>query len=169
MFKLLLIASVDICHLYLFHIISLINPDFRLVNNLISSSLDEVTTGTYNLQSFIANVAPVGCAFTIGGPASACTSCKLVITQFLFHFNFKDTSQLINGMFNALQKLLKYFNGTANSTCCLPTLFASCPTVPAAILYVLPVILFLYLKALELTTLLFKKLSRLLSLLNSSL
>ena len=59
MFKLLLTASVDICHLYLFHIISLVNPDFKLVNNLISSSLDKVTTGIYSLQSFIASAAPV--------------------------------------------------------------------------------------------------------------
>ena len=48
MFRLLLIASVVICDLYLFHIISLLNPDFKLVNNLISSSLDKVTTGMYN-------------------------------------------------------------------------------------------------------------------------
>ena len=115
MFKLLLIASVVICDLYLFHIISLVNPDFKLVNNLISSSLDKVTTGMYNLQSLIARLASVGVAFTAGGPASICTSYKLVITQFLFHFNSKDTSQLINGIFNALQKLPKYFNGIANS------------------------------------------------------
>ena len=57
MFKLLLIASVVICDLYLFHVISLVNPDFKLGNNLISSSLDKVTTGMYNLQSFIASVA----------------------------------------------------------------------------------------------------------------
>ena len=62
MFKLLLAASVDICDLYLFRFISLVNPDFKLVNNLISSSLDKVTTGTYNLQSFIVNVASVGAA-----------------------------------------------------------------------------------------------------------
>ena len=62
MFKLLLIASVDICDLYLFHIISLGIPDFKLVNSLISSSLDKVTTGIYNLQSFIVSVAPVGAA-----------------------------------------------------------------------------------------------------------
>ena len=62
MFKLLLIASVVICDLHLFHIISLVNPAFKLVNNLISSSLDKVTIGTYNLQSFIASVAPVGAA-----------------------------------------------------------------------------------------------------------
>ena len=50
MFKLLLTASVVICDLYLFHINSLLNPDFKLVNNLISSYLDKVTTGMYNLQ-----------------------------------------------------------------------------------------------------------------------
>ena len=60
MFKLLLVASVVICDLYLFYSISLVNPDFKLVNNLISSSLDKVTTGMYNLQSFIATIAPVG-------------------------------------------------------------------------------------------------------------
>ena len=60
MFKLLLAAFVVICDLYLFHVISLVNPDFKLVNNLISSSLDKVTTGIYKLQSFIASVAPVG-------------------------------------------------------------------------------------------------------------
>ena len=62
MFKLLLIASVDICDLYLFHSISLVNPDLKLVISLISSSLDQVTTGMYNLQSFIVSVAPVGAA-----------------------------------------------------------------------------------------------------------
>ena len=102
MVKLLLIASVVICDLYLFYIISLVNPDFNLVNNLISSSLDKVTTGTYNLQSFIAIVAPVVFPFTTGGPASTCLCSKLVITQFLFHFSSKNTSQLINGMFNVL-------------------------------------------------------------------
>ena len=57
MFKLLLIASVVICDLYLFHSISFVNPDFELVNNLISSSLDKVTAGTYNLQPVILSVA----------------------------------------------------------------------------------------------------------------
>ena len=169
MFKLLLIASVAICDLHLFHIISLLNPDFKLVNNLILSSLDKVTTGTYNLQSFIASVGPVAFPFTTGGPAFTCLCSKLVIMQFLFHFSSKDTSQLINGMFNALQKLPKYYNGIANSTSCLPTLFASCPAVPAATLYVLPVILFLYLKVLELTTFVIGNSLGLLSSLNSSL
>ena len=112
MFKLLLIASVDICDLYLFHIISLVNPDFVLF-----------TTGRYNLQSFIASVAPVGAA--VFSPSTFCPVSSLVITEFLFHFNSKDTSQLINGIFNALQKLPKYFNGMANSKSLLPDLFAS--------------------------------------------
>ena len=60
MFKLLLAASVDICDLYLFHFVSLVNPDFKLVNSLISSFLDKVTTGMYNLQSVILSVALVG-------------------------------------------------------------------------------------------------------------
>ena len=116
MFRLLLAASVDICDLYLFHIIYLLNPDFKLVNSLISSSLDKVTTDTYKLQSFIANVAPIGAlSLTIGGPTLITLFSKLVITQFLSHFNSKDTSQLINGIFNALQKLPTYFNGIANS------------------------------------------------------
>ena len=62
MFKLLLFASEDVCDLYLFYSISLVNPDFKLVNNLISSFLDKVTTDIYNLQSFIVIVAPVGAA-----------------------------------------------------------------------------------------------------------
>ena len=116
MFKLLLIASVVICDLYLFHVISLVNPDFKLVNDLISSFLDKVTTGTYNLQSFMARLAPVGGLSLAGVLAPAIALCyKLVIMQFLFHFNSKDTSQLINGIFNALQRLPKYFNGIANS------------------------------------------------------
>ena len=71
----------------------------------------------------IVSVAPVGAlSLTIGGPASTCLLSKLVITQLLLHFNSKDTSQLINGMFNALQKLPKYFNGIANSIFCVPFL-----------------------------------------------
>ena len=113
-------SSVEVCDLYLFHSISVVNPDFKLVNNLISSSLDNVTTGIYNLQSFIASVAPVGLSsLTTGGPASTCLSSKLVIMQFLPYFNSKDISQLI---FNALQKLPKYFNGIANSISCVPSL-----------------------------------------------
>ena len=79
MFKLLLIASVVICDLYLFHIISLLNPDFKLVNNLISSSLDKVTTGIYNLQSFIDNVAPAVRDNSPTGATLSINDCKLYI------------------------------------------------------------------------------------------
>ena len=92
-------------------------------NNLISSSLDKVTAGTYNLQSFIASVAPVGALSLLPPPMSL--SSKLVIMQFLSHFNSKNTSKLINGIFSALQKLPKYFNGIANSTSFVPFLFTS--------------------------------------------
>ena len=94
-----------------------------MVNNLKSSSLDKVTAGTYNLQLFIASVAPVGALPLLPPPMSLCS--KLVITQFLFYFNSKDTSQLLNGIFSALQKLPKYFNGIVNSTSCVPFLFTS--------------------------------------------
>ena len=123
MFKLLLTSSVVICNLYLFHIISLLNPDFKLVNNLISSSLYKVTTGTYNSHFFISCVVPVGALSLLPPPMSLCA--KLVIAQFLSHFNSKVTSQLINGIFNALQKLPKYFNGLANFIVFVPSLFAS--------------------------------------------
>ena len=124
MFKLLLVSSIVICDLYLFHIFFLLNHDFKLVNNLISSSLDKFTTSTYNLQSVIISVAPVGAlSLTTGGPASTCLRSKLVITQVLFYFSSKNTPQLINGIFSALEKLPKYFNGIANSISCVPFLF----------------------------------------------
>ena len=102
--------------------ISLLNPDFKLVNNLTSSSLDKVTTGTYNLQSSIAYDKPVGAS--VFPPSKFISRYILVITQFLFHFNSKYTSQLINGVFNALQKLPKYFNGIANIMLDVPDKFA---------------------------------------------
>ena len=123
MFKLLLTTSAVICDLYLFHIISLLNPDFKLINNLILSSLDKFTAGTYNLQSVIPSVVPVGALSLLPPPMSLCS--KLVIMEFLSHFNSKDTSQLISGIFSALQKLPKYFNGIANSTSWVPFLFTS--------------------------------------------
>ena len=93
MFKLLLIASVHLCGLYLFHSISLVNLDFKLVHSLISLSLDKVATGIYNLQSFMASVAPVGAPSLLSRLFSSITlHSKLVNTHFLFHFN----SKLIN-------------------------------------------------------------------------
>ena len=123
MLKLLLTASVVICDLYLFHISSLLNPDFRLVNNLIPSSLDKVTTGTYDSHLVIFSVGFVGAA--VFPPSKFNPVCSLVIMQFLFHFNSKNISQVINGIFNALQKLPKYFNNIADITFDVPALPSS--------------------------------------------
>ena len=66
---------------------------------------------------------------------SASRTVSSVIRQFEDQFKFKDTSQLIHGISNVLQKLFKCFNGTENSTAFV---FPS--------LVVFPVILVLYLK-----------------------
>ena len=72
------------------------------------------------------SVAPVAELSTLAGQAASISLFfKLVIMQFLSHFNSKDTSQLIKGIFNALQKLPKYFNGIANSISCVPSLTAT--------------------------------------------
>ena len=49
----------------------------------------------------------------------------VVITQLADQLKTKDTSQLINGMLSVLQKLLRYFNGTAISASFVPSLFTS--------------------------------------------
>ena len=85
--------------------------------------------------------------------------------QFSVHFNSKDTSKLIIGIFSALQKLPKYFNGIANSIFLVPNSLS-----PAVTLYLFPIILFLYLNVSELTSFLLAKLLGLSpSSLNSSL
>ena len=54
--------------MYLFHFIVLLNSDFNCSTNLLSFSADKVTTGTYNLQSVISNLALVGDSIAaIGG------------------------------------------------------------------------------------------------------
>ena len=70
----------------------------------------------------MASVAPVEAS--VFPPSKFISRCILVITQFLFHCNSRDTSQLINSIFNALQNLPKYFNGMASSTLFFPELFA---------------------------------------------
>ena len=50
-----------------------------MVNNLISSSLDKVTTGIYNLQSFIDNVAPAVRDNSPTGATLSINDCKLYI------------------------------------------------------------------------------------------
>ena len=78
-----------------------------------------MTTGTYNFVSFILNVTFVGLltAATAGSASgSASLVALLVITQFSDQVKIRFISQLINGISNVLQKLLKCFNGTTIST-----------------------------------------------------
>ena len=73
-----------------------------------SFSFDKVTTRTNNFVSVILNFAPDGA--TIAGSAAASTVISAK-TQFLDQVKMNSTSQLISGIFQLLQKLLKYFKG----------------------------------------------------------
>ena len=108
--------------------IVLLNPVFNCSKSLFSFSADRVTTGTYNFVSFIFNVAPVVLllAFT---PGAAFLVALLVTTQFSDQVKVKVASQLINGMFSILQKLLKYFSGTAISTSLVLLLSLNFPVI----------------------------------------
>ena len=86
----------------------------------------------YSSPSVILNVSPVG-AFIAGLSPSASLVFISAKTQFLVQV--KDTLRLINGICNVLQKLLRYFKGTENS---------SSFVFPSSAVF--PVILVLYLK-----------------------
>ena len=101
---------------YLFHFTVLLNPDINGSKSFLSFSLDKVTTGMYNFLSVIWNSNPVGGLFT------AVISAK---TQFFDQVKISSISQLINGIFEVLQKLLKCFSGITTSLSFLPTLVAS--------------------------------------------
>ena len=60
LFKLLFLVWLEISYLYLFHLIVLLNPVFYGSNNLFSSWVDKVTTGTCSFVSVIFYVAFVG-------------------------------------------------------------------------------------------------------------
>ena len=113
-------------YLYLLHFTVLLNPDFSCSKSFVSFSIDKVTTGTYNFVSVIWNSYPVG-AKIVGEsllfPASlAVISAK---TQFFDQVKISSISQLSNGIFKVLQKLLKCFNGTTISVSFLLTLSAT--------------------------------------------
>ena len=106
----------------------MLNPIFSCSKSLLSFSADKVTTETYNLQSVILKTTFVGLLIpATAGSASGSASlvALLVNTQFSDYVRFKVTSQLINGKFNDLKKLLKYFNGTTISTSSFSTLLPS--------------------------------------------
>ena len=82
-------------NLYLFHLMVLLNPAFNCSNNLLSSSVDRVTTGTYSFTSVITDVPPVGALVSgIGGLTLGLASCIVssVTTQFLDHVKIRFTS-----------------------------------------------------------------------------
>ena len=100
-------------------LIVLLKPHFNCSSRSALSWVDKVTTGTSSFVSVILNfVFPVA----------------VEITQFSDQVKMRLISQLINGISGVLQKLLKYFKGTAISTSFV---------FPAA--GVFPVILILYL------------------------
>ena len=80
-----------------------------------SFSFDKVKTGTYNFVSVVWNCNPVGGFFaTVISPKTQ-IFCQVIIGSI---------SQLINGILQVLQKLLKCFRGTTTSVSFLPALFA---------------------------------------------
>ena len=97
-------------------------------NNLLSSWIYKLTTGSYNLVSVIFNVTFVGlltAATAESASGSASLVALLVKTQFADHVKVKDTSQLISSISSVLQKLFKYFNGIKISTFSFSTLLPS--------------------------------------------
>ena len=81
--------------------IVLLNPAFNCSNNLLSSSVVKVTTGTYNFVSVILNVVFVGLlTAATAGSVSGSTSLfvLLVVTQFSDQVKIRFVSQLINGI-----------------------------------------------------------------------
>ena len=84
----------------------------------LSFSVYKVTNGTYNFVSLILNVAFVAATFTAGFPFETFAALSSVaaivsllvllnITQFVDQFKISSISQLIDGVFSDLQKLLK--------------------------------------------------------------
>ena len=103
--------------------IVLLNPVLNCFKSVLSFSVDKVTTGTYNFTSVILNVAFVGEVSLFVFVITLLS--KLEITQFQTKLKSKTLHNQSTVYFKVLQKLLKYFNGTAISTSFLPDLFAS--------------------------------------------
>ena len=115
----LILICLVIPDLYLFFLTVILNPVFNCSNNLLSSSVDRVTTGTNNIVSVTLNVAFEGLLISdIAGstPGLASVVALLVITQLSDQVKIRFISQLINSVCSTFQKLLRYFNGTAIST-----------------------------------------------------
>ena len=150
----LVLAWLAIFDLYLFYLIVLLNHDFNCSKKLLSSSVDEVTTGTYNFVSVTLNVPLVGAFIAdLAGLSpwtalAACVVISAVKTHFLDQVKVRDTSQLIKGVSKLLQKLLKCFNGATISRFLLVFVFPCSAFSPSSwfAFDVFSVILLFYLK-----------------------
>ena len=120
----LVLARVVICDLYLFHLTVLLNPVFNCSKSLLSSSVDKVTTGAYNIV-YVALVGLLNATTAVLASGSASLVALLVKTQFSDQAKIKDTSQLVNTVSNVLKKLLKCFNDTIISTFSVSVLLPS--------------------------------------------
>ena len=83
---------------YLFQLIVLLNPDFNCCSNFVLPWVDEVTKAAW---SFVYVMAKAGSLSPSEG------------AQFSDQVRIRLISQLSKGTSRVLQKLLKYFNGTA--------------------------------------------------------
>ena len=93
-----------------------------------------MTIGAYNFVFVILKVAFVEALITglVGlSPCAGTAACVIISvkTEFLDQVKFTDTSQLINGKSNVFQKLLRSFNGTANSTSLVSPLASVFPAI----------------------------------------
>ena len=100
--------------------------------------LIKLTTGRYNFVSLILKIILLELTFSL----SAAAADK---AQYFVHLRFSFMLQLVNGISNDIQKLLKYFNGTSIVA------FFRIPIASSA--SVLPKNLALYLKDLKLLVL----------------
>ena len=81
-------ALVYISDLYLFHLIDFLNPVFNCYKGLLLSSVDKLTTMTYNLASSVLNVVFIG-LWTEANAGSASRSVSLVVLLVLHSFYTK--------------------------------------------------------------------------------
>ena len=114
---------------------------FICCNNLLSSLVERVITGTYNsynLGPVIASVALVGLLIpaTSGYESgSAFIVALLVNTQFADYAKVNDTSQLMKGISSVFKKLLGYFNSIEISKFFAVSIPSNFPVTPRLIVF----------------------------------
>ena len=95
---------------HLFFYICFSKSIFKILDNFLLSFTYKVTTETCNFVSFIVKIIFSELTSSLSSvPATVKTQC-------FFHLSFSSTLQVINFIYGNLQKLLRYFNGTAIDT-----------------------------------------------------